>query len=222
MTDGFVGAWLVTEYVHDPDGTFAGVVHQRRLLRMLESGAVRVTQVCEPDAALAGHPMDAFRGEWEFDLVADGAARRYLGPDVVGYGTEWSPGAMTGRGIWPRFGYAFESYGVLVAPDRQLTGGFFSLAGRSVADIVGVAVPEADGTDYATLALDATPPDVAVEADSIGRQVGPMQVTESWPSPTERVRTWALTDSDGTEVVIAEHSDSSGPPHATVTITPPP
>ena len=91
--------------------------------------------------------MAAFAGEWVFDLEVAGDQRRYLGPDVVGVGTVWQPGALTGRGLWPRFGYEFESYCVLVAPDRQLTGGFFSLAGRSVADIVGVDVPEASNIE---------------------------------------------------------------------------
>ena len=30
-SDSFDGAWLVVEYVHDPDGTFVGVVRQRRV-----------------------------------------------------------------------------------------------------------------------------------------------------------------------------------------------
>ena len=139
--DPFSGDWLVTEHVYDPDGTYRGLVAQRRRVEPVGHGRIRVVQHCEPSPELDGHPMAAFAGDWIFELEVDGTRRRYLGPDVMGAATEWQPGTMTGRGIWPRFGYEFESYSVLVAPDRQLTGGFFSLAGRSVADIVGVAVP---------------------------------------------------------------------------------
>ncbi len=163
--DSFGGAWLVTEYVYDPDGTYRGTIAQRRELKQVTRGCLRVTQRCEPSAALAGHPMAAFAGEWVFDLEVDGVRRRYLGPDVVGTGTEWQRGAMTAQGIWPRFGYEFESYSVLVAADRQLTGGFFSLAGRSVADIIGVAVPESSQVKP-QLDLSAPPPDLNNEHKS--------------------------------------------------------
>ena len=145
--DRFSGDWLINEYVYDPDGTLRGEVAQRRIVEPTGENRLRVTQQCHPSPELADHPMAAFAGEWVFDLEIAGDQRHYLGPDVVGIGTVWQPGALTGRGLWPRFGYEFESYSVLVAPDRQLTGGFFSLAGRSVADIVGVAVPEASGIE---------------------------------------------------------------------------
>ena len=157
--DRFGGGWLVTEYVFDPDGSYRGSVSQRRVVEPAGEGRFRVAQSCRPSPELEGHPMAGFAGDWVFDMEVDGSQRRYLGPDVVGAGTEWSPGAMTGRGAWPLFGYEFESYSVLVAPDRQLTGGFFSLAGRSVADIVGVAVPESDGVEP-RLDLSAPVPEV--------------------------------------------------------------
>ena len=121
--DSFDDAWLVVEYVHDPDGTFVGVVRQRRVVEVVDEGRLRVTQTCDPAPELAGHPMAAFAGEWVFDLEVAGRHRHYLGPDVIGLGTQWQPGAITGSGVWPRFGHEFTSYGVLVAPDRQLTGG---------------------------------------------------------------------------------------------------
>ena len=192
MTGPFGGAWLVTEYVHDPDGRFAGIVRQRRTVESLASGRIRVTQVCEPDERLEGHPMQAFAGEWVFEGAVEGTRRVYEGPDVVGYGVEWSPGAMTSQGLWPRFGHAFESYAVLLAPDRQLTGGFFALAGRSVADVVGVAEP--DRGEWPALDLTARPPRLALEGPGVERRAGPLTIAESWPSPTEQVRALGLSD----------------------------
>ena len=190
--DGFSGAWLVTEHVYDPDGTYRGSVAQRRRVEPADGGRIRVVQRCEPSPDLDGHPMAAFAGDWIFELQVDGPRRRYLGPDVMGAATEWQPGTMTGRGIWPRFGYEFESYSVLVAPDRRLAGGFFSLAGRSVADIVGVAVPESSGVEP-RLDLSAPVP----EADDrwpLHRTVGPLLVAAGQPSPLRRRRLWAMRD----------------------------
>ena len=208
VSDRFAGDWLVTEYVHDPDGRPAGIVRQRRTLEATAPGVIRVTQTCEPEG-LDGHPMGAFAGRWVFDLRTDGAQRLYEGPDVVGYGVEWSPGAMTGQGVWPRFGHTFESWAVLVAPDRQLTGGFFSRAGRSVADIVGVAEP--DRGQWPTLDLAAEPPESPQPGPGVRRRVGPLAVAENWPSPTERVRTLAMTDpATGTSLTIVERRDPTG------------
>jgi hypothetical protein len=194
-SDPFSGDWLVTEYVFDPDGAFRGSVAQRRRVEPAPGGRLRVVQQCEPSPELDGHPMAAFAGDWVFDLEVDGDQRLYFGPDVVGAGTEWQPGAMTARGIWPRFGYQFESYSILVKPDRQLTGGFFSLAGRPVADIVGVAVPEATGIEP-RLDLSAPVP----ETDDrwlLRRCVGPLLVAAGQPSPRRRRRLWAMRDPVG-------------------------
>ena len=190
--DSFGGAWLVIEYVFDPDGAYRGEVTQRRIVEHAGQGRLRVTQHCHPSPDLADHPMAAFAGEWVFELEVAGPQRRYLGPDVVGIGTEWQPGAMTGQGLWPRFGYEFESYSVLVTPHRQLTGGFFSLAGRSVADIVGVAVPEAAGLEP-RLDLSAPSPEAA-DQWPLRRTVGPLLVAAARPSPTRRRRLWAMRD----------------------------
>ena len=193
--DRFGGAWLVTEHVFDPGGAYRGSVTQRRRVEPGDDGRFRVVQHCEPSPELDGHPMAAFAGEWVFDMEIDGAERRYLGPDVVGAGTGWSPGAMTGRGAWPRFGYEFESYSVLVAPDRQLTGGFFSLAGRSVADIVGVAVPESAGVEPR---LDLSAPVPEVEGSwPRRRSVGPLLVAADQPSALHRRRLLAMRDPIG-------------------------
>ena len=204
--DSFGGAWLVAEYVYDPDGTYRGMVAQRRIVEPAGDNRLRVTQHCEPSPELADHPMAAFAGEWVFDLEVIGAERRYLGPDVVGTGTEWQPGAMTGNGVWPRFGYEFESYSVLVAPDRQLTGGFFSLAGRSVADIIGVAVPESSGLEPR---LDlSTPPPHPGDEWPLHRTIGPMLVATDQPSPTHRCRLWTMHDPIGaTSIQITEVTD---------------
>ncbi len=207
--DRFSGDWLINEYVYDPDGTFRGEVAQRRIVEPAGEGRLLVTQVCEPSPELADHPMAAFAGEWVFDLETVGDQRRYLGPDVVGIGTVWQPGALTGQGLWPRFGYEFESYSVLVAPDRQLTGGFFSLAGRSMADIVGVAVPEASGIEP-RLDLSAPPPNPGGPWP-LRRAFGPMLVAADRPSPSQHRRLWAMRDLIGaTGIQITETVDDDG------------
>ena len=191
-SDRFSGAWLVTEYVFDPGGAYRGTVTQRRRVEQEGESRFRVVQSCQPSPELDGHPMADFAGDWVFDMEIDGAQRRYLGPDVVGAGTEWQPGTMTGQGAWPRFGYEFESYSVLVAPDRQLTGGFFSLAGRSVADIVGVAVPESANIEP-RLDLSAPVPD-AEGSWPRRRSAGPLLVAADQPSPLLRRRLLAMHD----------------------------
>ena len=207
--DRFGGDWLVTEYVFDPDGTYRGSVAQRRCVNPASGGRLRVVQSCVPSPEFDGHPMTAFAGDWVFDMEVNGRERRYLGPDVVGAGTEWRPGAMTAAGMWPRFGYEFESYSVLVAPDRQLTGGFFSLAGRSVADIVGVAVPESAGVEPC---LDLSAP--VPEADGswpLRRRVGPLLVAADQPSALRRRRLWAMRDPVGASgCEFVENTDEAG------------
>ena len=147
----FLGAWQVSEYVYNPDGTFAGLIRQRRELLQLENGRIQVTQHCQPDAALANHPMARFSGTPVFELSVDGRFRRYHGPAVVGTGIPWGEGAMTGSGMWPQFGHNFRSFAILAAPDRQLTGGKFFNATEMIANIVGVAAPEAAHNDFPTL-----------------------------------------------------------------------
>ncbi len=215
-SDRFGGAWLVVEYVFDPDGTYRGEVAQRRIVEPAGEARHRVTQQCQPSPELADHPMAAFAGEWVFELEVDGAQRRYLGPDVVGFGTEWQPGAMTGQGLWPRFGYEFESYSVLVAPDRQLTGGFFSLTGRSVADIVGVAIPEASGTEP-RLDLWAPVPDPDGHWP-LRRSVGPLLVAADQPSPTHHRRLWAMRDPVGASSVEIAENVEDGSRSVSVTV----
>lgn len=140
--DAFVDSWRVSEYVFNPDGSFAGVVRQERMLERLENGRIRVTQYCNPDEALTPHPMARFAGTWVFELQRSGNRRLYHGPDVVGMGLAWGEGAMTGRGVWPRFGHNFVSFAVLAQEDRQVTGGKFYNASQLVANVVGIAVPE--------------------------------------------------------------------------------
>ena len=215
--DSFGGAWLVAEYVFDPDGAYRGPVAQRRCVEQIDEARLRVTQQCEPSPELEGHAMAAFAGEWVFDLEVAGDQRRYLGPDVVGTATQWQPGAMTGRGLWPRFGYDFESYSVLVSPDRQLTGGFFSLAGRSVADIVGVAVPETAGTEP-RLDLSAPVPEVGDEW-RLRREVGPMLVASAWPAPSQRRRLWTMNDRIGGSGIEIAQETRAGSRSVSVEIT---
>lgn len=145
----FLGSWLVSEYVYNPDGSFAGINRQRRELYNLQNGRIRVTQTCHPAPELESHALGRFRGQWVFELAADGRARRYHGPDVIGTGLTWGNDVMTGRGFWTRLGFNFTSFGMLANPQRQLTGGKFHTAGEMKANIVGVAVrEEAAGGQY--------------------------------------------------------------------------
>ena len=153
----FLGAWLVTEYVYNPNGSFVGVIQQRRELVQLANGRIQVTQHCQPGSALDGHPMAAFTGSPVFELSVDGRYRRYHGPAVIGAGIPWGEGAMTGRGLWPKFGHNFRSFAVLPVADCQLTGGKFFNATEMIANIAGVAVPENAVGNYPVLNQDYQP-----------------------------------------------------------------
>ena len=141
MSDKFTGNWLVTEYVHHPDGAFLGIVRQKRRLVQLEN-AIRVIQDCEISPELMNHPMKGFAGHWEFDIERKGRMRLYTGPDVEGFGVSWGDNFIEGQGKWPRFGYNFKSFSLLVSPERQLTGGRFSKDHKPMAVIIGVGCPE--------------------------------------------------------------------------------
>lgn len=159
---GFLGDWLVSEYVYTPAGEYVGVVRQRRRLQPLSAKQIRVMQICEPvETAVTPPPanvaqllaiMNRRTGEFVFDLQLAGRARHYLGPDVIGGGFSWQEGALTARGLWPRFGCNFTSFSILLNPERQVTGGKFFIANEEVATIVGTAVPEAQG--YPVLTAD--------------------------------------------------------------------
>ncbi len=168
MSDSFAGAWAVREYVFDPGGAALGTVAQRRRVVSRPGGGLRVIQDCVPDPSLAGHPMDEFRGHHEFDLTKQGSLRRYHGPDVVGSAVSYGDGAMLGRGVWTRFGYNFQSWAVMLGPERQLTGGRFSRAGKTMAVIVGIAEPEREG---------ASP--------SLAEPTTPQAVSKSWAGTSE-------------------------------------
>ena len=146
MSNQFTGRWLVSEYVYNPDGTFAGIVQQKRYVERITDTQLRVIQDCEPSPELASHPMANFRGHWEFDLHIRENQREYHGLDVVGTGIPYSAGSMLGEGIWTRFGYNFTSFGLLPSPDRQLTGGAFFHTNQMIARIVGVATPETENS----------------------------------------------------------------------------
>ncbi len=141
----FLGAWRVREYIFDADGTYRGQVLQRRQLFLRHDARVRVMQDCKLDRALLRHPIAAFAGHHEFDLVTVGSTRRFLGPAVIGAGVQVQVGDISttlGRGHWPALGYSFTSYGVVGQRQRQLTGGRFYIGARSIAELVGVAEPE--------------------------------------------------------------------------------
>jgi hypothetical protein len=104
--------------------------------------------------------MQEFAGEWVFDIVVGGHQRRYIGPDVVGNGWAWGKDCITGRGVWTRFGHNFTSYGVMLSPTRQITGGQFFNVNQLVATIIGVAENTADDR-YPSLVLDKAPHEIS-------------------------------------------------------------
>jgi hypothetical protein len=157
MTEGFIGNWLVTEYVFNPDGSFAGEVRQQRRLERLDAGQIRITQHCEPGTSLVNHPMSEFAGDWEFIIGVDGRRRHYLGPDVIGTGQAWDSSVITGRGVWTRFAHNFTSFSVMLSPTRQLTGGCFFRGSAAVAIILGVAEPDHGDGVYPTLDYQESP-----------------------------------------------------------------
>jgi hypothetical protein len=146
-SDGFMGSWLISEYLYTPDGTFVGILQQRRRMEPQPDGSTRVFQSCVPRLKIEDHPMAAFEGEWVYDIGRDGRYRRYYGPDMIGTGLKWGPDSLTGRGIWPRFGHNFTSFSVMIAPDRQIIGGRYFNAGECIANMIGIAVPELLGVD---------------------------------------------------------------------------
>ena len=156
MSDNFTGRWLVSEYVYNPDGSFVGIIQQKRYLETHEDGRIRVIQDCEPLSEINQHPMANFKGHWEFDLLREGRLRHYHGPDVIGTGYPWGDKAMTGEGIWTQFGHNFTSFAFVPHAERQLTGGTFYNSGEMIAKIVGIAHPETkDNVDiFPTLADD--------------------------------------------------------------------
>lgn len=157
----FLGAWQVSEYVYTAEGALAGVARQLRRLTRLENGDLRVWQWCAP--CEFDHPLGARVGEYVFDLRPTGRARRYLGPDVIGSGWTWGEGAVTGQGLWPRFGHTFTSFSVQTGPARQITGGKFFRGGVLAANIAGLAAPEGEGASWPEFTGPVWPGDVAAE-----------------------------------------------------------
>ena len=91
--------------------------------------------------------------------MVEGGKRFYQGPDVVGQGLGFGPDHMVGSGIWPQFGYNFESYAMMYDPQTQLTGGLFFKGCELMAVICGVArlggePPPALELDYAPFGRD--------------------------------------------------------------------
>lgn len=157
----FIGDWRVTEYVYTPAGEFVGYIRQERTLWPTQQ-ALRIRQICAPVEEAPGLSAEARRvcaafnrrtGTYVFDIYTEGRARHYRGPAVLGSGRLWREGVLTARGLWPDLGYTFTSFSFMVHPHRQITGGRFTLAGRELCTLVGVAVPSQQ--PYAELAAPA-------------------------------------------------------------------
>lgn len=198
----FLGAWLVSEYVYNADGSFAGVVRQRRQLQRLANGNVQVWQWPEPGPELAGHPMSEFTGERVFELQVDGRARRYLGPEVIGTGLAWGEGAMTGRGVWPRFGHNFTSFSVMPNPAKQVTGGKFFNASEIVANIIGLAIPETEGATWPEFAGPHWPGEASEQWIGTCRRVGGDGAVQSEQPVTRRYTATGWQDDEGNALTL--------------------
>ncbi len=157
----FNGDWRVTEYAYTPAGEFVGYIRQERALWPTQQ-ALRIRQICAPVEEAPGLSKEARRvcaalnrrnGTFIFDIHTHGSARHYRGPAVLGSGRLWREGVLTARGLWPDLGYTFTSFSFMLHPHRQITGGRFTLAGRELCTLVGVAVPAPQ--PYAELAAPA-------------------------------------------------------------------
>jgi hypothetical protein len=114
----------------------------------MPDGTIQVVQFCEPEAALAEHPMGALVGEWTYTLSMKGRSRYYHGPDVYGSALSWGEDTLTEHGFWERLGHNFTAFSVMVAPEREISGLKFYNASQLVAYIVGLAVPDSDSGTY--------------------------------------------------------------------------
>lgn len=211
MSVSFLGSWLVSEYVYNADGSFAGINRQRRSLHRLEDGRIRVTQVCLPDEQLKSHALGRFAGEWVFDLSVNGRARRYHGPDVIGTGLAWGEGVITGRGFWTRLGFNFTSFGLLAGPKLQLTGGTFHTAGEVRANIVGIAVlEETTGMDYPTFGAQTRPEQVAPNWSGSLRRVSAAGIVELENTLSRQYHASGWSDSGGEQSWLLEPAPQDG------------
>ncbi len=211
MTGGgasFLGAWAVTEYVFAGDGTFQGTVAQeRRLHRSSETGGITVLQTCTPAPELAGHPMAGFAGDFVFHLETQGHQRLYRGPDVLGSGTHFGDSFLTGRGMWPRFGYNFRSWSISLDPLRQLTGGVFFRGHDVAAVVVGIGV-QISGDSVAAAPASPTPlPGPFVRASGHGQRA-------SWCAATGRAGATAVTRQVQTDGGWREWGETFDEPYA--------
>ena len=137
--DRFLGAWQVTESIYAATGVYCGRIDQlRHLYEEATPDRLRVSQICRPGPELAAHPLTDFAGSFDFTLQKNGRQRRYLGPDVEGSAWSWGEVFLRGEGVWPRFGYNFQSWSARISGERQLTGGIFYRGSAIAAVIVGV------------------------------------------------------------------------------------
>lgn len=177
-----VGAWRTTQYIYNPDGSFAGTIRQRRELFQLPNGNTRIIHYDTPQPELDGHPMSQFSGKRKVDVVNDGRARRYLGPDLIGSGLAWDEGVTAGQGLLPTYGHNFTSLAMQVDIERQLTWGRYYNATEAVATIIGIAVPERYKGDPDWPALDGPhwPHQVAIDWEGYRRTINPdgSQITQ--------------------------------------------
>lgn len=154
-------AWLVTEYVYNPDGTFVGLIRQRHQMQVLSDGNIRVTITCEPE--FTGHALARLKGDWTFDLGREYGKLIYHGPDIIGTGRSWGERTLTTVGEWGRVGYVTAAYSVVIEPDRQIVGSRFDATTalrpltfdsnrETAAKTVGIASPEIVPDDWPVFA----------------------------------------------------------------------
>ena len=155
-SDRFLGAWDVSEFIYGAKGEFCGRVEQSRsLYEEKKKNHLRVSQTCRPSPALLGHPMESFAGTFEFSLIRQGRRRLYQGPDVEGSAWNWGEIFLRGEGVWPRFGYNFQSWSLALSDQKQMTGGIFYRGSAVAAVVVGfgtaAAAPHTDEGNELTM-----------------------------------------------------------------------
>ena len=136
--------WRVRQFVYNPDGSWVGLLRQRRQTFGLSDGRLMVQQHTLAEQDLGEHPTTQLLGQHEYAVESNDRLRRYVGPAVEGSGLTWGPGVATGRGWWPQQGLTFDSFSVSVRQNYQINGGTFSQAGLPFALVVGLAQPESD------------------------------------------------------------------------------
>jgi hypothetical protein len=162
MIDKFLGDWRISHYVYNANGSFAGILRERRTLESQGEGRVRVVSQIEPSHELARHAVQQLAGEWVHEIDTNENLPRQLpyrgypiiGSEINGKRLDWGWNTITEHGQWGAF--AFTAFGALINPQRQVIATIFEPTGvrkitfrpqsDTYAKMIGIAVPSEE--DY--------------------------------------------------------------------------